>query len=301
VHLITGEGFWGIYLCQRLGFAIICYALWSIADRLFDRSTAAAALILAFWLTYIRLYDYSAAMYNESLFLPLLIVWTLWLCREAAKPGSQNIGTGAMLGGLATLTRSTLVSAWPLAAGALAIAYRRHGGTWERLIRFSLILVAVVSVATMRNAIVAHQLVPITTSLGQNLRDGNAGAESLMRGLWAKAAYTLGVENILRTTRLPAFSTALAIQRVMPWIWVAALLGGTLLLIDKSLRRADGPALLMPVAVALSQFVVVVVIFPYSERLVLPFYAPLIPYAAIPFGLLLNRIGLLAGRKEMVG
>jgi hypothetical protein len=112
-----------------------------------------------------------------------------------------------------------------------------------------------------------------------------------VKGLFAKGAYVLGLESIFAVARPAAFATTIGISRTLPWIWMAALFGGVLLLRRETQRRRAALPQLIPAIVSLSQFAAVVMIFPYSERLVLPFYALLLCYAAVPFGVLADGFG----------
>jgi hypothetical protein len=108
------------------------------------------------------------------------------------------------------------------------------------------------------------------------------------------------MEKLVGARRPSAFSTTDDINRMLPWIWVSALVGGAVLLASGSRRRQGRSALLIPVAIAVSQFAAVVLILPYSERLVLPFYTPLLPYAAVPIGALANLIGIGTPRGQVI-
>ena len=321
VHLVAGEGLWGVYLCQRLGLAATAYALWSIAGVLFGAPAALAAVVLALWFAFVRLHDFSAALYTESLFIPLLCLCTLWLCREVARPGTGRLAVGALVGGLSTLSRSTVLAAWPPAALVLILAYQRARQPLRRLMVFCVLIASVVGLATVRNGIVSGRFVLISSSLPDNLYMGNPSAPlpephdgrhawmewvardartravveyayhapgEFTTGLLRKAAYALGLESAFAVTRPAAFASTIGIHPTLPWIWMTALVGGVMLLVG---GRPLTLAQLVPALVALSHFAAIVAIFPYSERLVLPFYALLVPYAAIPFGALLSRVG----------
>ena len=62
-------------------------------------------------------------------------------------------------------------------------------------------------------------------------------------------------------------------------VWLSAIAG----LSDRASLPASSPRvpLLLPLAIALTQFVAVVLVYPKGERLILPIYILLVPYAAI--------------------
>jgi hypothetical protein len=166
----------------------------------------------------------------------------------------------------------------------------------------------VLSVATARNWIVARTFVPVTTSFGVNFYLGNqpppgvhvpAHSEidhaayrwiardertqmalefarhapaAFARNLLNKALYTLGFFGAF----VPGARTASALVA----LWIAAVAG---VLIVRALGVKTGRPgwpRTIPGIIAISHFTSVVVIFPHHDRLILPFYVLIIPYAA---------------------
>lgn len=322
-HLLTGEGLWGVYVLQRIGLALVVYSIWMTAEVLFDARTAFVALILAFWFGYERLHDFSAALYNESLYVPLLCFWMLWLCRDAAAPGTQRPLAGAVSGGLATLTRSTLLAAIPFIGLCLAGAYRRHRQSLKRPLVMFAEMGSVIGVATLRNWIVAREFALVVGSTAWNYWLGNEPPPEVMppadghwwldliakdelvrkvfeyayhspgvfaKSLLAKAAYILGIESSLGVTRPLFYLTTIPINPQLVWIWIAALAGAVILWRSERSSKALGFAQSIPALLAFSQFLVLVAFQPYSERFVLPVYALILVYAAVPFGLLASLV-----------
>jgi hypothetical protein len=167
-------------------------------------------------------------------------------------------------------------------------------------------MMAVVSIATVRNWVVAHRLVaiasegPIVLYLGnppprlttppahkaQYERVGldpyaQAVAEyarqqprAFVNGLWRKARYTLGWFGDMR----PGGGTS----TFYIVTWIAALAGIVML---RWIRPARSLAMAaIPLLVAAAHFSVVVMFQPhvYGDRLIIPMYALLVPYAAVP-------------------
>lgn len=171
------------------------------------------------------------------------------------------------------------------------------------------VMVAVVALATLRNWIVARQFVPLTTSFSVNFYLGNQPPPSLAihgvdefrlyrwiaredttrmalefavhasgpfaRNLLNKALYTLGFFG--------AFVSGAGTVRVLIVVWVVAACGACLVPFRPVDEGVRGSARAIPGAIALTHFAAVVLIFPhvYVDRLILPFYALILPYAAV--------------------
>jgi hypothetical protein len=166
----------------------------------------------------------------------------------------------------------------------------------------------VVGLATVRNWLVADRFVPVATSFGINLRLGNQPTVSLDATPDARTALyeRLGLEGDVRTVVEFAVQTPGDFGRGLvnkalytfgffgrsnlpggigtSWLYV-----GTWLLaftgVVRIVRMGPGhwsPVGWLPAAGALSHFVSVVLVFPYgyTDRLIVPLYPLLIPYAA---------------------
>ena len=323
-HLAFGESLWGIYFLQRLLLAVTILTVWSMGELLFGARIGLATLAAAVWFVAFRVSWLSGILLNEVLFIPLLVLWTASLCRLAVKPSRRESLASGVWGGLASLARSTLVLAWPVVYGLLFYAYRRRG--WRlALVAASLILTcAVVGQATLRNWIVARTVVPITTSFPVNLYLGNpvppgipgrvnrgqrlrhdadyvqltfdfikAQPRAFLTGLGYKTAFTLGWFGALGGK-----TSVLGAQTSLIVTWVLALAGSLALFWPGVGDGTPGPARAIPLLIALAHFAVVVLVFPNvsRDRLILPMYVLLLPYAGIVPSLLLTR--LVAKRKD---
>ena len=304
LHVLFGDDFFGVVFVQRLLVAVTVGAVASISERLFGCRAGRLALLGGGLLIYAKAGRWSGVPLAEPLFMPLLAVWTFMLVRTAA--AARSAVTAGLVGGLATLTRSTLVLGWVLALPAWIGARRR-----DRL-RGALILLGVmalmVSLATVRNWMVASRFVPITTSMGVNLHAGNTppgalveapadrvrGYERLgldrptqmvveyvrqqpaafVRGLGRKALYAI---VCFEASGLPG-ETGTSLVYVL--IWAAAAIGWI-----RMARGGAGMGLVaaIPALLALSHFAIVVIFFPHAhhDRLILPLYPLLIPYGAL--------------------
>ena len=290
---------------QRLFAAATIVALWRTVALLFDEQAGLAALVTAIVIVYEKFAPWTGILLTETLFVPLVCLWIYTLVRFAESPSRGRAIASGLVGGLATLARSSLLVGWAGAVPVLAIAM---GWRRQRLGLLALLvttMVAVTSMATMRNWIVAHRLVAISSEGPVVLSVGNSpppltippphkalydriGLDPLVqavveyarqqprafgRGLWQKAQYTLGWFEAIRpdagtsTFYIVTWMTALVGVALLPWI----------------APRRSLVAAVIPLLVAGSHFAVVVVFQPrvYGDRLIMPFYMLLVPYAAV--------------------
>ncbi len=306
-HLAFGESLWGALFLQRLLLSVTVYAVWRIGQLLFGDAAGVAALGVSGWFVWTKVEWLSSTFLGEILFIPLLALWTLSLCRIAANPPRFVPAGAAIWGGLSTLSRSTVLLAWPLIALPIVASYRRARRSLLPLAAALIIALGVVGLATLRNAVVARQVVPITSSFGVNFYLGNLpppgtlGHEPELRrwlerissdpravdtleyattaprlflgGLRRKAAFAFGWLSVLDPVNSPEP------DRELIAAWAAALVGIVLT------SRAGEPraARWIPLLVSLSHLASVVLIFPhgYGTRLILPFYVLLTPYAGL--------------------
>ena len=315
-HVIFGEDLFGLMFLQRFGLWITLLALWGTSRILFGNRVAAITLGAAGVFLYLVMVPWAATLWTETLFVPLLAVWVYSLIKNTGQAASVSTAAGSgAIGGLAILTRSTLLPALALVVPLSIIAR-----VPRRLIGVSLgVLVLVISVATLRNWIASRTFVPITTSFAVNLYLGNTPPPSVpVHDTAAHAAYSwfaaddrtrMAVEFARHAPGLFAANLgrkalyALGVfEPLMPgsgyWpsligTWMAAVAGLTFALRDSVRRGAPWASRLMPGAVALSMFAVVVVIFPSHPRLIFPMYVLMLPYVAVAIAALGTRSELL--------
>lgn len=306
-HLVFGDGIFGVALVQRLLLAATVGWVAAMTRRLLGVAAGWVAFIGGGLFLYIQGGRWTDVLLAEPLFLPLMAGWTWLLVRAATEPASQGrLIVAGVVGGLATLTRSTLLLGWPLVLPVWWASLR------ARRVRAIAVVVAtmiaVVATATLRNWVVSSTIVPVTTSFGINLYIGNEPPRPIAPAPPERAAvyerlqlaeYTRTVieyavqapdEFVRNLTRKAVYTVGFFEQSGIPravgtsWLYVAmwcAALAGT----SRILRaRSPHPAavLFLPGVVALSHFAAVVLIFPhvYGDRLILPLYPLLIPYAA---------------------
>jgi len=313
-HWFFGDGLFGVYFIQRLFVTATIVALWRTTARLFDERTGLAAMVTAIVVVYEKFAPWSGILLGETLFVPLVCLWMYTLVRFAESPTRGRATTAGAVGGLATLTRSSLLLGWMAVVPALAIAL---GWRRQRLGRLALLvatMVAVTSTATIRNWIVARQFVAISSEGALVLFVGNSPPQLTMppshkalyerlgldpmvqavaeyalqqprtfaRGLWWKAQYTLGWFDAMR----PGAGTSVFYIAT----WMLTLVGIALLP-----WMAQGRSLYVaavPLLVAASHFAVVVLFQPhvYGDRLLMPLYMLLVPYAALPVAAVARRL-----------
>ena len=314
-HWLCGDGLYGVFFLQRLLVGAAVVAMWRVTVMLFGERVGAAGLTAAIVVLYVKLGAWSAVLLSETLFVPLLAVLVYLLVRltvsraETAMP--RALGAG-LVGGLATLARSTLVLGWFVVIPTMACAFRRARLPGRLVVGMSVTLVAVTSLATLRNAIVAHTFVPIASSGPVNLFLGNEPKTPVVIPVRHATAYaSVGLDQFTQRVveyaiqRPEAFADGLGRKALYTLGWFEALVPGdgyssfymltwlsAVLGIVRMRTRtstASMPSALTPLLLALTQFVSVVMIFPnvYGDRLILPFYLLLIPYCAVALDVLI--------------
>ena len=306
-HLGFGDSLFGAVLVQRLLlFATIAWVA-AMTRRLFGTRAGWIALVGGGLFLIEKQGRWTPVLLTEVLFTPLFVAWTSMLVRIATEGASRLrvVATG-VIGGLATLTRSTLLLGWPFTLFWvwLSLRVRRTRVVAGLLV----VMVAVVGMATLRNWSVSHTFVPVASSLGITLFIGNQPPRVLapptterallyerfgldayvitvveyavqapsdfLHNLGLKAAYAVG---FFGWSGLPGLSGTAWLYVA---VWVLALAG-----IFRFLRRRTrdaSPAVWLPVTGALFHYIPVVAVVPwvYGDPKILPLYPLLIPYAA---------------------
>jgi hypothetical protein len=131
-----------------------------------ERPGLAAAAIAAF---YPELVWFSAHFWSETLFT-VLLWWGFERLVAADGSASRTAAVAGVLFGLAVLTRETVLYFLPIAA--VWLAWHRVGGRRRAAIFLALAAVVVVP-WTVRNALVFHAFVPVSTAGALNVWQGN--------------------------------------------------------------------------------------------------------------------------------
>ena len=303
-HTVFGEGTFGVLFLQRWLVVLTAAAIIRIATDLGGRAVWPAALVTGGLFVWWKLAPISADLLNESLYVPLLVAWVALLVRTSARPSTVGAAATGIVGGLAAITRSTAILSWPLVWAAWAWTWRRRGG-WAGIAGAMVITsLAVFSLVSLRNWIVARTFAPTSTELGVTLLGGNeppphvtidlsarratyerfgvsdntarviefaiVAPREFARGLGRKALFALGFYE--------PYAPGWGRSPVYIAVWTSAIAG-----LGMALRRGHVPPLAaaLPAVVALTQYVAVVIVYPKGERLILPVHTLLVPYAAL--------------------
>lgn len=306
-HVGFGDRLFGAVLVQRLLLAATVGWVATMTRRLFGPTAGWIALVAGGLFLYIKIGRWTTFLVNELLFIPLVAAWIALLVKMSTSEAStRRAALAGVLGGMATLTRSTILLAWPPVLLLWAAALRAHR---LRLLAVLLaVMLAVVSVATLRNWIVADRFVLVASSFSINLLLGNPPPSSVgpappervaiyervgfddntqrvaefaiqapgdfILGLGQKALYTLG---FFGWSRLPG-GIGTSWLYVATWVFAIA---GAIRVIRGSLAGPP-PTVWLPMTASLTHFAVMVVVIPfgYTDKYILPLYSTLIPYAA---------------------
>jgi hypothetical protein len=313
-HLVWGDDGFGIFLVQRLGVWITWLAAWRTAHLLLGLRAGGATLVIAGVFVMLRVRPWSGVLLAEAIFIPLLAVCAWSLVIVAQRESRRATVAAGIAGGLATLARSTLVPAWFLVL-PLLVAARRHAGRQARpAVVVALLVAGITGLATARNWVAAGQFVPVASSFANNFYLGNPppddmpvsgpGEHALLRRLPIADPTRLALEGALHAPGRFAGNLgrkalyALGVFGAYPpgsgWsallivTWVLAL--GGFVVIARHGQGRD-PAVWLPAVFAGTHLVAVTVIFPHAhgDRLILPMYVMLLPYAGAAAGAVLDR------------
>jgi hypothetical protein len=128
-----------------------------------------AAVVVAFYPDFVW---FSVHFWSETLFV-VLLWWAIErVLRSDAASATGAAVAGGVLWGLATLTRELTLYLAPLALLWILRGEARRGGV-RRACAFALGLVLTILPWTIRNAIVFHAFIPVSTMGGSNLWQGN--------------------------------------------------------------------------------------------------------------------------------
>jgi hypothetical protein len=296
IHLIFGEDLSGVYIVQWLLAGVTVIVVWKISARLFGTQIGHAALVLGVFYFAGKLVPMAGLLLTENLFMPLVVLWTLSMIQMAApEAGTADTIRAGISGGLSALARSTSIAACVFALPLLALARRRAGKSQRAVLAMIAIMIAIVSTATVRNWLASRMFVPIASSFGVNLYLGNQppatitsapGSDYLgMVVQFARAAPRLFVDNLQHKAlyTLGFFSVYVPTEGTAPGLiatWSAAVIGVAVMIWGRVSEGLPGPVRALPLAIAVSHFFVVTLFFPV-ERLIIPLYILLLPYAAL--------------------
>src|SRR5207344_3333638 len=104
----------------------------------------------------------AADLLNESIYVPLLASWTASLVALCLNPNAGRAAATGILGGLAAMARSTSILSWPIVWPAIFTALGGRRGA-RMLGTVALCSVALFSSIAIRNWVVSHRFVPVST------------------------------------------------------------------------------------------------------------------------------------------
>ncbi len=302
-HALFGEGMFGVLFLQRLFVALTAVAATRIAMKLRGDVVWPIALVVSALFVWWKFAPIAADLLNESLYIPLLMAWVASLITTLLQPSNARAAFSGAVGGLAAITRSTAMLSWLLVWPA-AFHHFRSAGRQRVIATLVTCTLAVFSLVAVRNALVSYQFAPTSTELGITLLGGNPPPAGLVTDpAKRKPLYDrLGVGG--HTTEVIEYAIAapghflanmgrkalFALGFYEPYaegwgyspvyiaVWLSAI--GGLIAARRHAGARPVPALI-PLLVAITQYAVVVMVYPKGERLILPVHTMLLPYAAI--------------------
>ena len=319
VHALFGEGMFGVILVQRLLVAFTVWAIVEIAVALAGEDAWPGALACGMVFGIWKHSRIAADLLSESLYVPLLVAWVVVLLRTRRGPALASALGAGVIGAATAMTRSTVLAAWP-AVWFVSWRMWRTTSRWPApLAALALSSILVFSLVAVRNRVVSGQWVMTSTGMGVTLLGGNEPPTDVVIDLQTRGPIyrRLGLNDFtsqvveyaivapkafaMHQGRKALFALGFYEPYAPGWgysliyiaCWILAV-GGVV--VAMRVARAPLPAIWLPGVIAASQFIAVVAVYPKGERLILPIYALLVPYAGIAVataaGAVRRRLGL---------
>ena len=301
-HAVFGESLFGSVLVQRLLAVLVVWKVIEIAVALGSEHVWKAALPIGAAFVAWKFWPIAAQPLNESLYVPLLVSATASFVHACARPGNRAALVSGALGGMAAITRSTILLSWVMVWFTEWRAWKAQPRKWRWLAITVATTMAIFSLIALRNWFVAARFVPASTEFGITLLGGNevpadvrvdlapradlyravgigeftatvieyaiTAPGSFARNLGRKALFALGFYE--------PYAPGWGYSPVYIATWIAAIAG---LVLTLRIRRA--PYVLLPALISIMQFIAVVIVYPKGERLILPVHVLLLPYSSI--------------------
>ena len=317
-HLVFGEGMFGVIFLQRVLVALTAVSLTRIAMRIRGDATWPIALLVSTLFVFWKFAPIAADLLNESIYVPLLVSWTASLVALCLNPHASRAAATGILGGLAAMARSTSVLSWPIVWPAMFIALGGRRGA-RMLGTVAVCSVALFSLIATRNWVVSHRFVPVSTEFGVTLMGGNLPPGGLVidtaprQGIYERLGidgYTaqtieyaisapwsfvanLGRKALFALGFYESYAPGWGYSPVYIAVWLSAAFGIAIALRSRAVPRIP---LLLPLAIALTQYIAVVLVYPKGERLILPIYVLLVPYATIACDRIMRSVAGVIGQ-----
>lgn len=320
-HLIFGEGMFGVLFLQRFLVALTAVLLTRIAMKLRGDAIWPMALLVSALFVWWKFAPIAADLLNESIYIPLLAASTASLIALCLRPHLRLATTTGILAGLTAIARSTAVLAWVVIWPAMFWQLRGIRVRTKVIATLVACSLAVFSLVATRNWLVSHRFVPVSTEFGVTLAGGNLPPEGLVidpaprQGVYeafgiggytaqtidyalvapGSFAANLGRKALFALGFYEPYAPGWGYSPVYIAVWLSAVVGVSVALGSSVVPRFP---LLLPLMVALTQYLALVLVYPKGERLILPIYILLVPYAAITCDSILRRLaGVRAGSK----
>ena len=318
-HMLFGESMFGPVLVQRLLAAVAVWKLVQIAVEFASERIWMVALPIGIAFMWWKFRHIAAQPLNESLYVPLLVASAAALIRLCKHPSHRSALRTGVLSGLTTITRSTALLSWAVVWPACWLAMT---GTRRRHSVLTIVIaatLAVFSLITIRNWIVARVFAPTSTELGITLLGGNEVPPGVTIDLKTRSELyrRFGISDITATVieyaitapglfaqnmvRKAVFALGFYEPYAPGWgyspvyiaVWTTAVAG--LLLAWRSQRSI---VVLIPALIAITQYVAVVIVYPKGERLIVPIHTLLLPYSMVTAWSVLQTIAVRRRRPS---
>lgn len=198
VHRLTGESLAGVVLVNFVLLALALVIVYRLAQLLTSPAVAVAALA---WVFVIAQLDavryYTVTLLSENLFWLMVPATVCALCRYVLDPRMRWLVAAGAAGGLASLTRPSIMLFLPPAI-LIVMAARRNAGFIKAAslgALFFAVWMAVIMPATVRNSIVSGDPVLITAGQAVTFVDYNLPAGDHPQ---YKAAFTGSIVSAAR-------------------------------------------------------------------------------------------------------
>lgn len=312
LHTLFGESMFGPMLVQRWLVSFVAWAIMYIAVKISREDVWKVSLAVGVIFAYAKVGPISAKLLNESLFVPLLAVWTVMLLRVARVPGTARAIRTGLLGGVTVLTRTPALLALAAVIPALWRTWSGQPNRTRLLVSLAGCVAIVVSLIAIRNAVVVHAFVPLPGEFAVTLIGGNQPPPEVQIDLTRRAAFynAFGVHEFTRIvieyaiTAPASFAANMGVKALFALGYYepyAPGFGSSLVFLVVSIAGVAGVAMvvgggaipvgiaILPALIAFSQFAAVVLVYPKGERLILPFQTIFAAYAAVAIDRLVRR------------
>ncbi len=203
VHILVGEDLFGVIFVQFLILAITGIVVHRTAKMLFGPTVALwalVALLVEQQLDFVRYY--TVTLLSENLYFLPVALTVYFLVSFAQSRSRAAVVLAGLSGGVAALTRPSMMMFLPLSMVLVAVIEQRGGERFTKAVRSTLVygavFIGIVLLATIRNYVVSGHAVLITAGQGGTFIDYNAPTasdavayKSAWTGTMASAAWIL--------------------------------------------------------------------------------------------------------------